>query len=116
MKVIKKVDLFDVLNKTNISTPIKIKRFGDVLIVGIVRIDRFNKVWARNQFDTEDTLIYPSKNVKILRIGNLNVQDDVSYQKELKDAKEFHKHLRYEEKMKLLKDAYAHNLRYPNVD
>lgn len=114
--MIHRVELYEVLLKTNISIPIKISRFGDILTVGIVRIDRYNKVWARNQYDTEDTLIYPSKHIKILRIGNLNVQDDVSYQKELKDAKDFYKHQLYEKRMALIKDAYIHNLKYPNVE
>lgn len=114
--MIEREDLYQVLSHLDDVTPVKIKRFGDVLTVNITKVQDNDKVWGRALNEVQDTLIYPTNNVDILKIGFEPVQTKAQAKEAYKEYMDVKRFLAREEKRKLYIDAYKHNKKYPSVD
>ena len=89
------------------NIPIKIKRWGDVLTVYLTQVKN-DTIWARHYNEVQDTRIFPTQHVRILKIGSEEVQTKESYLEEFKIYKEYMKLKKHEEYKMLYRGAIRH--------
>ena len=99
-----KLDLLgQALLETNNLIPIKIIRDGEKLTVYITKATIEGKIWARHFNESQDTLIYPTKRVTIVKVGSKMVQTEDDYNRDKEDYFAYQR----EKEAKKIKANYA---------
>lgn len=106
--MVKYLEIGDRLRATRGDVPIKIKRWGGELLTVYITKCMGNDVWALNCNEKQEVLIYPTRNVVILKIGNEVVQSKERYLEDFEAYKEVERYLKHLEYRELYRGAKRH--------
>lgn len=114
--MIKHWDIECTLRQTHHLMPIRIQTREGTKIVYLTKV--LKNIWGRAQHDQQDTLLFPTKSITILKIGSENVQTKQEAQAEKKEYYSIMRQLACEKRKKertlILKGAYIRHLKDPN--